>query len=85
MWAVGGGRVLEQISLVVTRRDDETVLLGIAEPATIRVAGDSSFGSVAALERALQRVGLPASLAQQTGVAVPMQVSLVQLSRLGFL
>ena len=76
---------MEQISLVVTARADASVLLGVAEPATIAVAGDRTFGSVAALERALARVGLPVALARQTDCAVPLQVSLVQLSRLGLL
>ncbi len=76
---------MEQISLLVTTRADASVLLGVAEPATIAVAGHRMFGSVAALERALARVGLPVALARQAGGAVPLQVSLVQLSRLGLL
>ena len=76
---------MQEISFTVTRRDDETVRMCVVEPASIRVAGDSTFRSVVALERALERVGLPPTLARQTGRSTPLPVSLAQLSRLGFL
>lgn len=76
---------MQEISFTVTRREDNTVRMCVAEPASIRVAGDSTFHSVDALERALERVGLPSTLARQTGRSSPLAVSLVQLSRLGFL
>lgn len=77
--------MIEHISFTVTQREDETVRVGVAEPASIRVAGDSIFHSVVALERALERVGLPSTLARQNGPSMPLPVTLVQLSRLGFL
>lgn len=76
---------MEEISFTVWRHEDESVRLGVAEPASIRVAGDATYRSVVALERALERVGLPASLARHRGQTLPLPVSLVQLSRLGFL
>lgn len=59
--------------------------MGLVEPAAIQVAGRPVFPSLSALERALDRVGLPRSLAGATGGSEPMPVSYVQLSRLGFL
>ncbi len=76
---------MEEISFTVTKREDETVMIGVTEPAAIRVAGHSVFRSTLALERALRRVGLPVSLARETSPTMPLPVSLVQLSRLGFL
>ncbi len=76
---------MQEISFTVIRRADNTVSMSVAEPAAIRVAGQSTFRSVVAMERALQRVGLPPALARQDGQSPPLRVSLVQLSRLGFL
>lgn len=75
---------MECIAFEVTRREDESVRLGVAEPAALQLA-EPVFASVPALERALRRVGLPEELALGRGRSAPVAVSFVQLSRLGFL
>lgn len=76
---------MHELSFVVTPNPDHTVQVGVVEPATIRVASRPIFPSMPALERALHRVGLPRSIAGATGGSEPLPVTLVQLSRLGFL
>ncbi len=75
---------MECIAFEVTRSEDDSVRLGVAEPAALRLA-EPVFANVPALERALRRVGLPGELALGCGRTAPVVVSFVQLSRLGFL
>ena len=74
----------ERVSFVVTPTSDETIQLGLAEPAGIGVSNSPLFKDRDTLRQALERAGLPGDIASTSGFAEPRRVSFITLVSLGF-
>lgn len=74
----------ERVSLVVTRKADQSIQLGLAERSGLFVSNSPLFSNAASLTDALESAGLPTEIASQSGFCEPRRVSFLQLVSLGF-
>ena len=76
--------LLGSVSFIVVPHSDQSIQLGIAEPAGTHVCNSPTFKDREALRAALKRVGLSGKIAAESGFSEPRRVSSIQLTRLGF-
>ncbi len=74
----------ERVFFIVMQKSDQSVQLGVAEPAGVGISNSPLFGSQEALKSALEAVGLPGKIAYRNGLSEPQRVSFLQLVSLGF-